>query len=204
MLIRSQSHESAYDFSNAPIQYAPSTVMPPIAQSSTAPTLSAYIARTIDGTAVLTTPESSAIPAATIQFAPPSLTTQPIHFNPIEFNSHPSQTAHYYPYSFMSPIDIYGSLQAHKHPSSLLDSYIPSSTILVAQRQRNGALTNRQPIYSPPNSFSSPLLRYSSHLYQQGSHQPGYNTIAYSTAQSYSKRSPKLVTERPLKPNIVQ
>lgn len=201
--MRSPTHASAYAFSNAPIQYAPSTVVPPTAQSSASPTLSAYIARTIDGTTVLTAPESAAIPAATIQYTLPSLTAQPIQFNPIEYNTHPAQTAHYYPYPFTSPIDIYGSFQAHKHPSSLLDSYTPSSTILAAQRYRNGALMNHKPIYGPPNSFSSSVLRYSLPLYQQGSHQPGYNTIAYSTAQSYSKRSPKLITEPPLKPNIV-
>lgn len=189
MLIRSPTHAPTYGFSNAPIQYASSTVMPPTTQTNASPTLSAYIARTIDGTAVLTAPESTAIPAATLQYTLPSLTSQSIQFNPIEYNTYSTQTAHYYP--FTSSIDIYGSLQAHKHPSNLLDSYIPSSTILAIQRQRNGGLTNRPSIYIPPNGFSSPLVRYSSSLYQQGSQQPGYNTIAYSTAQSYSKRSPK-------------
>lgn len=203
MLIRRPNYASEYAVSNAPIQYTSSIVMPPNTQSSDNLSPSAYLAQTIDGTAILTAPESTAIPAATIQYTLPSLTAQPIQFNSIEYNTHPTQTAHYYPHSFTSPIDIYDSLQTHKHPSSLLNSYIPSSTILAAQRQRNGALINRQPIYAPQNGFSSPLLRYSSYLYQQGSHQPGYNTIAYSTDQRYSKRSPKLVAERPIKPNIV-
>lgn len=184
MLIKSPTHALAYAFSNAPMQYAPSST-----QTNTIPTLSKYLARTIDGTAVLNAPKSTTISAATIQYTLPS---QPIQFNRIEYKTPPTQTAHYYPYSFTSPIEMYGSLQAHKYPSSLLDSYIASSTILDAQ-----------PIYAPPNSFSSPLLYYSSLLYQQGSHQPGYSTIAYSTAQSYFKRSSKLLTERPIKPNIV-
>lgn len=181
MLIRSPTHAPTYGFSNVPIQYASSTVMPSNTQTNASPTLSAYIARTIDERAVLTALESAAIPAAT-------LPSKSIQSNPIEYNT---QTAHCYSYPFTPSIDIYGSLQAHKHPSNLLDSYIPSSTILAIQRQKNGGLMNRPSIYIPPNGFYSPLVRYSSSLYQQGSHQPGYNTIAYSTAQSYSKRSPK-------------
>lgn len=69
-----------------------------------------------------------------------------------------------------------------KQPGSLLESYVPSSVILARQR----ALQGRQ-ILQPVVGTAAII---------QGNHQPGYNTIAYSTYQgyTYAKRSPKAVT----------
>lgn len=69
-----------------------------------------------------------------------------------------------------------------KQPTSLLDSYVPSSVILGRQR----ALQARQVLH--PVAGTSAII--------PGNHQPGYNTIAYSTYQgyTYAKRSPKTVT----------
>lgn len=139
-----------------------------------------FINPSIEATAVLPSPEPTAIPAGT-------LLLQPLH--------HSQQ---YYPHQLTSPYDILQSLQK-PHPTSLLDSYVPSSVIWAAHRQRNAALLNRQILHPIHGNF---IAHPAQQFYQQhhhGSHQPGYNTIAYSTAQGYSKRSPKLVTERPLK-----
>lgn len=228
MLFRNPTHTQAYaipsiQYAQPAIQYAGDQTAP--AQHLTAPQLSAaqptlaatYVNPTIDGAAaVLPAPESTAIPTATLQYAAIpqlQLAPQPLHLHPVapqslhlqpefiappqvhnphQYYSSPSSSPHY-----ASPVDIYHSLQKHQ-PTSLLDSYIPSS-VIWAQRQRNAALINRQLLHAVSGNFAAPTLAHPTQFYQQGSHQPGYNTIAYSTAQGYSKRSPKLVTERPLK-----
>lgn len=152
---------------------------------------------TLDGTAVLPSPEPTAtLPAGTLLLQPAVDYAQQLH--------HPQQLHHtqqYYPHQLTSPYDYLQSLQK-PNPTSLLDSYVPSSLIWAAQRQRNAPLLNRHNLYPIHGNFIAPTI--AAHPAQQfyqhhGSHQPGYNTIAYSTVQGYSKRSPKLVTERPLK-----
>lgn len=213
MLFRNPTHTSAYALPGGSIQYSSpliSSTVPGPQTTPPSPALQTYIPPTVDGTAVLAGPEPTAIPGATFQYAVPPLAAQPIQFQQIEYNPQPLHNAQFYPFS--SPFDIYNSLHIHKQPTSLLDSYIPSSVILAAQRQRNAALAHRQhshPLvnsqfsHSLTNSFPAPSLSHPTTFYHQGSHQgshqPGYNTIAYSTAQGYSKRSPKLVSERPLK-----
>lgn len=146
---------------------------------------------TIDATAVLPSPEPTAIPTGTLLLQPTVDYAQQLH--------HSQQ---YYPHQLTSPYDILQTLQK-QNPTSLLDSYVPSSVIWAAQRQRSAALLNRQILHPIHGNFLTPTI--AAHPTQQfyqhhhGSHQPGYNTIAYSTVQGYSKRSPKLVSERPLK-----
>lgn len=211
MLFRSPSHTQAYAIPS--IQYSQQTLVSPAEEpshqhqelSAPQPTIAAaYVNPTVENTAVLPAPDTSSIPAATLQYSLPQL-QYAAHLQPVEYAQQyiappPQQLHHthqYYPSQhFTSPIDIYHSLQKHQ-PSSLLDSYIPSSVILAAQRQRNAGF-NRQILHAVPGGFP---FQHPSQFYHQGSHQPGYNTIAYSTAQGYSKRSPKLVTERPLKLN---
>ncbi|XP_055315916.1 uncharacterized protein LOC129575826 isoform X2 [Sitodiplosis mosellana] len=229
MLFRNPTHTQAYAIPSiqyaqpASIQYAADQTAPtqhltaPQQQSeihlgNAQPTLAAtFVNPTIDGTAILPAPESTAIPSATLQYATIpqlQLAPQPLHLHPVapqslhlqpEFIAPPQVPNPHQYYSssshLPSPVDIYHSLQKH-HPSSLLDSYIPSS-LVWAQRQR--ALINRQLLHAVSGNFASPTLTHPTQFFQHGSHQPGYNTIAYSTAQGYSKRSPKLVTERPLK-----
>lgn len=221
MVIRNPNQAQAYAIPS--IQYAQQALVTQtengVAQqhlSGAQPTLAAsFLNPTLDGTAVLPAPESTAIPHATLQYAAvPQLQYAPqaqqyapqaLHLQPaVQYvqspQLHHSQQYYPSPQHFTSPLDIYHSLQKH-HPTSLLDSYIPSSVILAAQRQRNAALINRQFFHAVSGNFGTPSFAHPMQFYQQGSHQPGYNTIAYSTAQSYSKRSPKLVTERPLKLN---
>lgn len=229
MLFRNPTHTQAYAVPS--IQYAQPTLVASAEQTAPAqhltapqpldgaqhlappqPTLAAtFVNPTLDGTAVLPAPESTANPSATFQYAIPQLQYAPqqLHLHPVapqslhlqpEFIAPPQvhNPHQYYASSHLpSPVDIYHSLQKH-HPTSLLDSYIPSS-LIWAQRQRNAALINRQLLHAVSGNFASPTLAHPTQFFQQGSHQPGYNTIAYSTAQGYSKRSPKLVTERPLK-----
>lgn len=64
------------------------------------------------------------------------------------------------------------------------------------QRNRNAAISNHHILSALSPNFAPQTLSHPSHFYQHGSHMPGYNTIAYSTAQGYSKRSPKLTSER--------
>lgn len=217
MVIRNPNHAQAQAQAYAipSIQYAQVTPAEQQHLNGPQPTLAASYVNpsTIDGTAVLQAPESTAIPTATLQYATvPQLQYAPqaLHLQPaVEYvpssqqQFYPTQhhSQQYYPSSqFTSPLDIYHTLQKH-HPTSLLDSYIPSSVILAAQRQRNAALINRQILHAVSGNFGTSSFSHPSHFYQQGSHQPGYNTIAYSTVQGYSKRSPKLVTDRPLKLN---
>lgn len=211
MVFRNPTHTQAYAIPS--IQYAQQALITPAEQAipqqqlaAPQPTLAAsFVNPTIDGTAVLQAPESNAIPATTLQYAVPQLQYAPqaLQFQqPLEYVS-PHQLHHSQPYypsaaQFTSPLDYFHSLQKHQ-PTSLLDSYIPSSVILAAQRQRNAALFNRQMLHAVSGNFGAPSFAHPTHFFHQGSHQPGYNTIAYSTAQGYSKRSPKLVTERPLK-----
>lgn len=210
MAFRNPAHTQAYAIPSiqyAQPQYVASADQHAPAQHLTAPQptiAAAYVNPTIDGTAVLQAPESTSIPAATIQYAVPQLqlAAQPLHLQPVA--EYPAPQLHHsnlhYSQHFGSPFDIFHSLQKHQ-PTSLLDSYIPSSVILAAQRQRNAALINRQYLHAVSGNYAPPTFAHPTQFYQQGSHQPGYNTIAYSTAQGYSKRSPKLVTERPLKHN---
>lgn len=205
------THTQAYPISalHAPtIQYAPAGEPQP-AQHLTAP------APTIAAAAqVLPVPGSTAIPTAALQFAIPATNYPPPHAHPIQFaapihlpptnfapnfeylpphHSHNSHqfytppTAHF----SSSPLEWLHSL-FNKQPTSLLDSYVPSS-LLYAMRQRGLRL------HSIPSNVNTVTIAHPTSLYQQGSHMPGYNTIAYSTAQGYSKRSPKIVNERPLK-----
>lgn len=206
MLFRNAGHAQAYTFPS--IQYAQQPLAPaeqaaPQHQlAAPQPTLAASFP-TLEGTAVLPSPESSAVPTAAVQYVPhiQYAAPQQLHLQPAVEYLAPHQLHHshqYYPTHFTSPLDIYHSLQKHQ-PTSLLDSYVPSSVLLAAQRQRHTPLINRQLLHPFPAHFAS--LAHPTQFYHQGSHQPGYNTIAYSTAQGYSKRSPKLVTERPLKLN---
>lgn len=218
MVIRNPNQAHAQAYAIPSIQYAQQAALVTQAEngvpqqhvSGPQPTLAAsFINPTLDGTAVLPAPESTAIPAGTIQYAAvPQLQYAPqaLHLqSAVQYVPSPQlqHSQQYYPSQqhFTSPLDIYHSLQKH-HPTSLLDSYVPSSVIWAAQRQRNAALINRQFLQAVSGNFGgTPSFAHPMQFYQQGSHQPGYNTIAYSTAQGYSKRSPKLVTERPLKLN---
>lgn len=218
MVFRNPSHAQAYAMPS--IQYAQSALVgpgeAPVPQqhltAPQSPLAASFVSPTIDtAAAVLPAPDSTAIPHATLQYAVPSqlqYAPQALHLQPavdyvapqLSHQLHHSQP--YYPSPYTSPVDIFHSLHKH-HPTSLLDSYIPSSVILAAQRQRNSALINRQILHAVSGNFAaSPAFHaHPTQFFHQGSHQPGYNTIAYSTAQGYSKRSPKLVTERPLKLN---
>lgn len=206
------THTQAYAVPNVPpIQYsnvendAPQHLQSTPSQHLAAPqpTVS-YAARPnpIEETAVLHAPESTAIPA--FQYIIPTAShhhhvtgplqlQQPIEYalqphHPIEYHA-PLQKLnylqHFSPPHFTPTLDLFG--QYNKHPHNLLDSYIPSSVVLARQR----GLTNIG------GGGGRNLLHANSqatHLIQHGSHQPGYNTIAYSTYQDYSgytKRSPK-------------
>lgn len=197
-----QSHAQAFSYPS--IQYAqPGLVGPTQVPTAVAPqphlaapqsTLAAtFINPTIGATAVLPSPEPTAIPAGTLLLQPAVDYSHQLHHH------HAQQ---YPQYAHQLTYDILQSLQK-PHPTSLLDSYVPSSVIwATAQRQRNSPFLNRQILHPIHGNFITPTIAHpAQQFYQQphGSHQPGYNTIAYSTAQAYSKRSPKLVTERPLK-----
>lgn len=194
MIFRNPTHSQAFAYQ--PIQYAQSGLVAPTQVPTavaaqphlTAPqsTLAAaFLNQNLDTTAVLTPPEPTAIPAGTLFLHPAADYSQQLH------HSH-----QYYPQQLTS-FDILQSLQK-PHPTSLLDSYVPSSVIWAAQRQRNTALLNRQILRPIHGNYVGPTIAHPvQQFYRHGSHQPGYNTIAYSTMQGYSKRSPKLVTERP-------
>lgn len=100
------------------------------------------------------------------------------HPKPLVHQQLLAPSSHYTP-AYASNIDFFAPYG--KQPNSLLESYVPSSVILARQR----ALQSRQLLH--------PILQNPS---IHGNHQPGYNTIAYSTHQtvSYAKRSPKAVT----------
>lgn len=208
------THTQAYNVPNVPsIQYSSveneQHLQPPPQRHLSAPQPTINYARPnqIEDTAVLHAPESTAIPAfqyiiptgathhvAAAQTVPLQLpqsieyALQPQH--PIEYHA-PIQKPNYlqhYMHHFTPTLDLFG--QFNKHPISLLDSYIPSSVVLARQRGighvGNGVGRNLL------HTVSSPQV---THLIHQGSHQPGYNTIAYSTHQDfsgYAKRSPKL------------
>lgn len=122
---------------------------------------------------------------------PPHATVQPQVFQPQAFQPQVSG-----PYDFLRSL-------FHKQPANLIDSYIPSNLLYAMQRNRHAAIANAHVLSALPPSpnFGTPTLGHPSHLFQQGSHQPGYNTIAYSTNQNYFKRSPKLNTDHPSKGN---
>lgn len=150
-------------------------------------------------------PESTPIPASTIPYALPSTHLHPLQLHPtIEYPSHPYHSHPYQPHQphlfqpqLAAPYDLLRSL-FHKQPANLVESYIPSSLLYAMQRNRNAAYTNAHILSAvPAPNFAVPTLGHPTHLLQQGSHQPGYNTIAYSTAQTYSKRSPKLMPDHP-------
>lgn len=204
MVFRNPAHTQAYAIPS--IQYAQPADQHQQIMAPQQNLAASFVNPTIDGTAVLQAPESNqAIPGTTIQYAVPQLQYAPqaLQYQPaVEYVPQP-QLHHSQPYypsaaQFTSPLDYFHSLHKH-HPTSLLDSYVPSSVLLAAQRQRNAALMNRQILHAISGNFGAPAFAHPTHFYHQGSHQPGYNTIAYSTVQGYSKRSPKLVTERPLK-----
>lgn len=151
------------------------------------------------------------MPAATIPYTIPSTHLHPLQVHPtIEYSPHPYHPAHqthatipqiYQPQISAGPYDFLRSL-FHKQPANLIDSYIPSSLLYTMQRNRNAAISNAHILSAlPAPNFAAPTLGHPTHLFQQGSHQPGYNTIAYSTAQGYLKRSPKLHSEHPPKAN---
>lgn len=204
------THTQAYAVPNVPsIQYSSvenQHLQPTPNQHLAAPqpTVS-YASRPtpLEETAVLHAPESTAIP--TFQYILPSAThhvtgpavplqlQQPIEYalqphHPIEYHAPVQKQHHYlqhYSQHFTPTLDLFG--QYNKHPLSLLDSYIPSSVVLARQRglANIGGGGGRNLLHANPHA---------THLIQQGSHQPGYNTIAYSTHQDYSgyaKRSPK-------------
>lgn len=188
----------------------------PINQQLAAPQSTvSYATRPLEQTAVLHAPESTAIPA--FQYIIPSgsqhLTThalplqlpqtleyalQPPH--PLEYHAHAHvpKPAHYlqphYSQHYTPSLDLFGAF--NKNPLSLLDSYIPSSVILARQRGLAG-IAAAFGIGGGGGGAGRNLLHtipQATHLYHQGSHQPGYNTIAYSTHQDYNgyaKRSPK-------------
>lgn len=216
-----QAHTQAYGVPNGPsIQYSSveseQHVQPAPNQhlSAPQPTVS-YAARPnpLEETAVLHAPESTAIPSfqyiipggahhITAAQTVPLQLPQPIEYalqpqpqphpqpHPIEYHV-PLQKPNYlqhFSQHFTPTLDLFG--QYNKHPISLLDSYIPSSVILARQRGLahiggGGGGGGRNLLHTVPQA---------THLIQHGSHQPGYNTIAYSTHQDYSgyaKRSPK-------------
>lgn len=196
-----QAHTQAYAVPNVPsIQLSPT---PNQHLSAPQPTIG-YAARPnpLEETAVLHAPESTAIPS--FQYIIPTGShhvpahTVPLNLpQPIEYALHPpSHPLEYhvplhkpnflqhYGQHFTPALDLFG--QYNKQPISLLDSYIPSSLVLARQRGLIGGGAGRNLLHSAPP--------HATHLIQQGSHQPGYNTIAYSTHQDYSayaKRSPK-------------
>lgn len=158
---------------------------------------------------ILPAHESTPITATTIPYALPSTHLHPLQLQPtIEYPSHPYQTHHQphaVPHIFQpqlsAPYDLLRSL-FHKQPANLIESYIPSSLLYTMQRNRNAAFTNAHILSAVPTpNFAAPTLGHPTHLFQQGSHQPGYNTIAYSAPQLYQKRSPKLLSEHPGKGN---
>lgn len=207
------AHTQAYAIPNAPsIQYNSveneQHLQPPPNQhlSAPQPTIS-YTARpnSLDETAVLHAPESTAIPS--FQYiiptgahhvspqALPLQLSQPIEYalqpqHPLEYHvplHKPNYIQHYSHQHYTPTLDLFG--QYNKHPHSLLESYVPSSVVLARQRglAHIGGGGGRNLLHTVPQA---------THLIQQGSHQPGYNTIAYSTHQDYSgytKRSPKFV-----------
>lgn len=192
MVIRNPAHAHAIQYAPS-IQYAqhglvagptqvPTAVGPQPHLAAPQSTLAAtFLNPTLDGTAVLPPAEPTVIPGGT-------LFLQPTIDYPQQHQFYPQQ---------LTSLDILQALQK-PHPNSLLDSYVPSSVIWAAQRQRNSALLNRQLLHPLHGNFAGPTISHPlQQFYHHGSHQPGYNTIAYSTAQGYSKRSPKLVTERP-------
>lgn len=187
--------------------------------SAPQPTVAYAHTRPVEETAVLHAPESTAVPTLQytiasnpIQSTPYHATAHPIQYTQqpiqlqesieyairphqsIEYHTQPTKIQsipiashlHHYLQNYGQPnltptLDFFGAY--NKHPNSLLDSYIPSSVILARQH----LLGNRQLLHATQPSATQ--------LIQHGSHQPGYNTIAYSVPQGYgyAKRSPKLI-----------
>lgn len=205
MLIRNiPTHSQA--FSIPPVSSSPQHEIPIPNQHLAAPqpTISYVNHNSLEETAVLQVPESTAIPLQHIPFPQPvhqpihqhlhqiPQPIQPLHIQPqiqyagptqqpIEYQLQPQRPSFLQSHHFTPTLDMFGNI--NKHATSLLDSYIPSSVILA--RQRNLLSHGRH--HLPSFAYSQPT-----HLIHQGSHQPGYNTIAYSTYQGpggYSKRS---------------
>lgn len=190
MLFRNPAHGQAIQYAQHGLVGGPTQVPTAVAAqphlSAPQSTLAAtFINPGLDATAVLPTPEPTALPGG-------ALFLQPTIDYSHQYYPHPQQ---------LTSLDILQSLQK-PHPSNLLESYVPSSVIWAAQRQRNAGLFGRQFLHPNHGNFAGHTLAHPlQQFYQHGLHpiNNAYNTIAYSTAQGYSKRSPKLVTERPLK-----
>lgn len=224
------THTQAYTVPNIPIQYQTHHTALPVVQQqqqhqtthlvAPQPTIAYTPTVPAEENSVLHAPETTAIPspaihytitpshqvtslphAAPLQYAPQQVQIQPS----LEYVLPPKQTVEYqapatlhkpsylnvgqqytqnYAQSFTPTLDLFGAY--NKQPKSLLDSYIPSSVVLAHQRALGRQLYNNH-----GSSFG---------VQQQGSHQPGYNTIAYSTYQGYghSKRSPISITTQTL------
>lgn len=141
----------------------------------------------IEDGSLINAPESTAIPAVQYISSEPQLQSFPLH-QPIQY-ALPHQSldyrshgiASYHQPHFSPTLDFFGAF--NKHATSLLDSYIPSGLILARQRGLGAGKL------FPPLS----IQQHPTHTqaFYHGSHQPGYNTIAYSTYQGggYAKRS---------------
>lgn len=197
------THTQAYAIQNVPAQYGHQQHSQQLETSQPAAGYSHSVGP-IEEQSALRPPESTASPISNAHYGiqsnsfayqPPQ--QQQLHYSPqqiqfqqsLEYTLPPQQTIEYHapkvtslaspPYAqnyaqqFTPTIDFFGSF--NKQHTSLLDSYIPSSVIIARQRA-----LGRQLAQSAANTH--------------GSHQPGYNTIAYSTPQGYgyAKRSPKI------------
>lgn len=104
---------------------------------------------------------------------------QYIQSYPQQYSHHYTQPQHYPHQSLQAPVyDFYGF--HNRHPTSLLDSYIPSS-VLIARQQKQYQSTYYQPQHSKPLFQPAALDALSA-----------YNTIAYSVAAeetNHAKRS---------------
>lgn len=223
------THTQAYTVPNIPIQYQShhaslATVPQQHHQThlvSPQPTIAYTPTVPAEESSVLHVPETTAIPSPAIHYTitpshqitslpqGPSLqyAPQPLQLqSSLEYILPPKQTIEYqagaalhkspqltagaqytqnYAQAFTPTLDFFGAYN-NKQPKSLLDSYIPSSVILVHQRSLGRQIYNQH----------APSIVQQQH----GSHQPGYNTIAYSTYQGYghSKRSPISITTNTL------
>lgn len=138
-----------------------------------------------------------------LQYAPQQVQFQPsleyilppkhqVEYQTLQKSPHISVVPHYtqnYAQSFTPTLDLFGAY--NKQPTSLLDSYIPSSVIIARQRALGRQLYQQQHQHQQQLHHHHHHQVPSFNIQQYGSHQPGYNTIAYSTAQGYgqSKRA---------------
>lgn len=222
------THTHAYTLPSLPFQYHSHHGSLPNIQAThqthlVAPQPTIAYAPTVpaEENSVLHTPETTAIPSPAIHYSitPSHQVTSLPHAHSLQYAPHiqvqpslqyilpPKQTIEYqaaaplhkpshlnigpqythtqnYAQSYAPTLDLFGAY--NKQPKTLLDSYVPSSVVLAHQRQLG------RPFYNH--------LAPSIGVQQQGSHQSGYNTIAYSTFQGYghSKRSPISIATAPL------